>query len=147
MWEKASSFNEAAGKPFTWAVTMTRNKAIDRLRAHQRKLRVFGETASSAVVVETRGETHRDENVCRDQALQIQRALNALPTDQRGPIELAFFSGFTHLEIAEALDEPLGTIKARIRRGMLRLRETCGAGQARQMNQDGAPIPFKHIKK
>ena len=124
IWEKASCFDEAAGKPFTWAISITRNKAIDRLRARQRKLQVFGETANSAVVVEAPSETQRDENVWRDQVAQIRRVVEELPGEQRESIELAFFSGLTHVEIAKALEEPLGTIKARIRRGMLRLRDS-----------------------
>ena len=54
----------------------------------------------------------------------IRSAVGSLPKDQRQAIEMAFFQGLTHLEIAESLQEPLGTVKARIRRGMLKLRET-----------------------
>ena len=124
IWEKASCFDEAAGKPFTWAISITRNKAIDRLRTRQRKLQVFGETDDSDVVVSGPGETQRDENVWRDLVAQIRRVVEELPGEQRESIELAFFNGLTHMEIARALEEPLGTVKARIRRGMLRLRDS-----------------------
>lgn len=123
IWQKAPSFSETLGKPFNWAVTMTRHKAIDRLRARQRKLRLVEEMAGDAGVAEASGERQRDENLWRDQAEQVRKALTELPQAQRGAIELSFFSGFTHPEIARALAQPLGTIKARIRRGMLRLRE------------------------
>ena len=59
-----------------------------------------------------------------DESEAIRAAMKNLPEDQRQPIELAFFAGKTHLEIAELLSQPLGTIKARIRRGMLKLRES-----------------------
>lgn len=105
------------------AISITRNKAIDRLRTRQRKLQVFGETANSAVVVNAPSETQRDESVWRDQVAQIRRVMEELPGEQRESIELAFFNGLTHIEIAKTLEELLSTIKARIRRGMLRLRD------------------------
>ena len=123
LWEKAASFDEAAGKPFSWAVTMTRNKSIDRLRAKQRRSRLFAEATESEVIEETAGESSAAAPFRGDQAAQIRVAVNTLPAEQRRAIEMAFFGGLTHHEIAEALQEPLGTIKARIRRGMLRLRD------------------------
>ncbi|MDQ6631892.1 MAG: sigma-70 family RNA polymerase sigma factor [Verrucomicrobiota bacterium] len=122
IWEKAAAFDETVGKPFSWAVTMTRNKAIDRLRSKQRRGRVFEEVADNAAVMETAMEAPVNENFFRDEAIHVRAAVIGLPKEQRHPIELAFFCGLTHLEIAEQLKEPLGTIKARIRRGLLRLR-------------------------
>ena len=62
-----------------------------------------------------------------DEVVAIRSAVHNLPSEQRQAIEMAFFGGKTHLEIAEALNEPLGTVKARIRRGMLKLRESLQA--------------------
>lgn len=128
LWEKAAVFDEAAGKPFSWVVTMTRNKAIDRIRSRQRRARLFEETTevienTSSVAAEPAGV-----GMGQDEAAQVRVALNALPQEQRRAIEMAFFGGLTHIEIAKALQEPLGTIKARIRRGILQLRD-CLEGQ------------------
>ena len=75
------------------------------------------ESASAAVLMP-------DEAGNREKAQLIRSALQMLPAEQRQAIELAFFNGLTQIEISEQLREPLGTIKARIRRGMLKLRET-----------------------
>jgi RNA polymerase sigma-70 factor (ECF subfamily) len=65
-----------------------------------------------------------DERLPEQELAAIRSAVGTLPEDQRQAIEMAFFQGLTHLEIAAALQEPLGTVKARIRRGMLKLRQT-----------------------
>jgi RNA polymerase sigma-70 factor (ECF subfamily) len=121
IWEKAGQFDPSQGKPFTWSVTMTRNKAIDRLRSSQRRHRLVEEATladPASDVVET------GKAIGTDEATRIRTAVNTLPTDQRQAIEMAFFGGLTHHQIAEKVSEPLGTIKARIRRGMLKLRDT-----------------------
>ncbi len=124
IWERAAQFDERVGKPFNWCATMTRNKAIDRLRSRQRRYRLFEEATESidAVAESTSLPTHAEE-FGSDEVERIRSAVKVLPGDQRKAIELAFFDGLTHFEIAEALHEPLGTVKARIRRGMLRLRD------------------------
>ena len=122
IWEKAPLFDEDVGKPFSWAATMTRNKAIDRLRARQR-VRGFEETTDRVAVADPVEESNPFGNGERIPASRLRAAVKELPNDQRRPIELAFFDDFTHVEIARVLEQPLGTIKARIRRGMLRLRD------------------------
>lgn len=123
IWEKASQYDEAAGKPFSWAVTMTRNKAIDRIRSRQRRSRLIEEAKENAVEPVAESAEPGGAGMRRDEAAQIRTAMESLPKDQRRAIEMAFFGGLTHMEIAESLKEPLGTIKARIRRGMLQLRD------------------------
>jgi len=122
IWAKAACFDEAMGKPFSWAIAVTRNKAIDRLRILQRRSEVLEEIGDTALT-EAASELQLTENARRDQAEQIWSALNRLADDQRRSIELAFFDGLTHQEIADMLEAPLGTVKARIRRGMARLRD------------------------
>jgi RNA polymerase sigma-70 factor (ECF subfamily) len=122
LWERAAQYVPAAGKPLTWMIGLTRNKAIDRLRQRQRKAKVVVEAAGSteillAVPAEDRATLGGDE------AAAVRRALDTLSAAQRRAIELAFFNGLTHLEIAAQLGEPAGTIKARIRRGMLLMRD------------------------
>lgn len=123
IWEKAVSYNPALGKPFSWAVTLTRNKAIDHLRASQRRSKLM-EQASTEMLAGTAGSATANEGRHgRENAELITSAVAELPQDQRMAIEMAFFSGLTQNEISETLQEPLGTIKARIRRGMLKLRD------------------------
>ena len=129
LWEKAGQFDEQDGRPFNWAVTMTRHKAIDRLRARQRRRRVLVETAESESLGEVaESSAPGPDSFGHDQAAQIRTAVQELPGEQRHAIELAFFGGLTHFEIAAQLREPLGTIKARIRRGILRLRDGLEGG-------------------
>jgi len=124
IWEKAALYDASRGRPLTWAVILTRHKAIDRLRSNQRR-RQLQEDA------EREAETHDpfDEHTSLDAAAvgettaRVRRAMMELPPDQRQSLELAFFSYLTHVEIAEQLQQPLSTIKGRIRRGMAKLRE------------------------
>jgi len=123
IWAKAGDFNPKLGKASSWAAILVRNKAIDRIRSSQRRLRLAQEAgveyAAGTVVEETaNGAVHGHER-----ARLIQTALVELPPEQRRAIELAFYSGLTQNEISEQLKEPLGTVKARIRRGMLKLRD------------------------
>ena len=127
IWEKAPLYDSTRGKPMTWAVTLTRNKAIDRLRSTQRRSRLHDDAQRESVA----GEQFDDRSsfeamVSGETGALVREALEKLTKDQRQAIELAFFSSLTQNEIAERLREPLGTIKARIRRGMMKLREVLG---------------------
>jgi len=106
----------------SWAVTLTRNKAIDYIRAHQRRTKLL-EHAATEMLANAPGGTANSTMHGRQNEELINSAVAELPGEQRLAIEMAFFSGFTQNEISETLKEPLGTIKARIRRGMLKLRE------------------------
>jgi len=124
IWEKAPLYDPARGKPMTWAVTLTRNKAIDRLRSTVRRNRLQDEVEREAENFEQFDGRSSFDAVAAGETNQIVRdAIQKLSKDQREAIELAFFSSLTQTEIAERLNEPLGTIKARIRRGMMKLRE------------------------
>ena len=124
IWEKAPLYDASRGKPLTWAVTMTRNKAIDRLRSQQRRNRLRDEMETHASIFEEFSDrSSLDEVQSAESGELIRRAVQQLSKEQRQAIELAFFSGMSQSEIAEAIGEPLGTIKARIRRGMMKLKE------------------------
>ena len=124
IWEKASVYDVRRGKPLTWAMTLTRNKAIDRLRRVQRRHRLQDELEQEAEISNRMVEyDSSDEATLRETQAIVRTAVVQLSPDQRRAIELAFFSGLTQHEIAAKLEEPLGTIKARIRRGMLKLRQ------------------------
>jgi len=124
IWEKAPLYDPARGKPMTWAVTLTRNKSIDRLRSTQRRSRLQDDFQQESDSFEKFDDRNSFELVSAGETNDLVReVMKKLSTDQREAIELAFFSSMTQIEIAERLGEPLGTIKARIRRGLMRLRE------------------------
>ena len=127
IWEKAPLYNPALGKPLTWAVTLTRNKAIDRLRSIQRRVRLQENVQRESEVFEQfDGRSSFDAITLAESSKLVRDALDKLTDEQRQVIQLAFFSSMTQAEIAEHLQEPLGTIKARIRRGMMKLRDLIG---------------------
>lgn len=124
IWEKASIYDVRRGKPLTWAMTLTRNKAIDRLRQVQRRQRLQGEIQEEAQIWDRVVENDSSEEAASHETQEIVRsAVIQLAPDQRRAIELAFFGGLTQQEIANQLRTPLGTVKARIRRGMIKLRQ------------------------
>ncbi len=128
IWSRAQTYDPEKSSVFSWAVLLTRSRAIDRLRARDRRLRVVvGSTTEEARLAEATNASTAgsaadtvDKN---DEAAHVRSLLNNLPPEQRQAIDLAFFGHFTHPEIASRLGQPLGTIKARIRRGLLKLRE------------------------
>jgi RNA polymerase sigma-70 factor (ECF subfamily) len=127
IWEKAPLYNPAIGKPLTWALTLTRNKAIDRLRSTQRRSRLQERVQQESEVFEQFDARSSFEAFASAEASKLVReAMEKLSPDQRRVIELAFFSSMSQTEIAELLNLPLGTVKARIRRGMIKLRELIG---------------------
>lgn len=126
IWDDAARYSSERGTPFTWAYTITRSKALDRLRLRQRRAQLMQDGGLRQLTAEASNGAAAgadDELVSRERAAAVRSALGGLPEDQRQAIELAFFSGLTQHEIAERLGEPLGTVKARIRRGMMRLRQ------------------------
>jgi len=129
IWSRAATYNPEQSTVFSWTVLLTRSRVIDRLRARKRRLRVVDSATgdedadvADASTMESAADT-ADKN---DEAARVRSVLNNLPSEQREAIELAFFGDLTHHEIAARLGEPLGTIKARIRRGLLKLRERLG---------------------
>jgi RNA polymerase sigma-70 factor (ECF subfamily) len=127
IWGKAATFDVALGAPFYWALSITRNRAIDRLRARQRRVRLADELHEAAAADAPPFASPFHSALSAEDLATVRSAVNGLPGEQRQAIEMAFFGGLTHAEISEALHEPLGTIKARIRRGMLKLRESLQA--------------------
>lgn len=122
IWNKADSFNLARGSAFSWAVTQLRNRAIDRIRSRKRRgelLESFGEDLAPSD-----GQRSASENAeASERSRQVRTALEKLNDEQRAVLRLAYFDGLTQVEIAQKLDEPLGTIKARAHRALARLRD------------------------
>jgi len=125
LWEKAVTFDTSRGSAFAWAVTLTRNRAIDRVRMRRRRGELLAESVPSDLgYAETGSEpTGGEIAALGDDARAVRAAVLTLPLEQRRALELAFFGGLTQEEIARKLAEPLGTVKARIRRGLLKLRD------------------------
>jgi RNA polymerase sigma-70 factor (ECF subfamily) len=123
VWTRASTYNIGLGSPAAWFVGIARNRAIDRLRANAVRVRT-----AEAVPEPPPMETPEWQAAAGQRQRDVQRALSALPSEQRELIEQAFFFGFTYSELAERFSLPLGTVKTRIRTGMLSLRENIGAG-------------------
>ncbi len=124
LWEKAAAFSAERGTAFSWAVTLTRNRAIDRVRLRRRRGELLGQSAPADLGYGGASDSAdcADSLVFKEKAGLVRAALADLPGEQRQAVELAFFGGLTQQEIAERLREPLGTVKARIRRGLLKLR-------------------------
>ena len=123
MWRKASGYNSQLGSPGSWAVMILRNKAIDRLRSRKRAARIVERATEEFSHTADIDERSADEPSFREQRAIVRSALSRLPDEQRQALNLAFFSGLTHEEIANHLQTPLGTIKARIRRGLIQMRD------------------------
>jgi RNA polymerase sigma-70 factor (ECF subfamily) len=123
IWEKSKSFDPKLGKAVSWATILVRNKAIDRIRASQRRSRLAEAAGAESAIANEISQTVNENLFGHENARLIQTAIVDLPAEQRQAIELAYFSGLTQNEISEKLNTPLGTIKARIRRGLLKLRD------------------------
>jgi RNA polymerase sigma-70 factor (ECF subfamily) len=120
LWNKAESYDPARGSFVTWLLTITRRIAIDVLRKQQRDPAVspvFSDEDSE------RWETMLGADEDADLRRTLAAVMQELPDDQRHAIELAYFQGMSHSQIAGYLDQPVGTIKTRIRLGMKKLRE------------------------
>ncbi len=107
-----------------WLSMVTRSRAMDRLRMNRRRLQM--DTPVEELPEFPTSDQSPEAQVMDDDRKRIQMALAALPAEQRKPLELAFFSDLTHVEIAARLGTPLGTIKTRIRTAMRTLKETLG---------------------
>jgi RNA polymerase sigma-70 factor (ECF subfamily) len=124
LWEKSAEFEFARGTAFSWAVTLTRNRAIDRIRMRQRRTELLDGAALQDLGYNEAPATDSADSLAHSERSAVVRAAVArLPAEQQRALELAFFTGLTQQEIAARLQEPLGTVKARIRRGLLKLRD------------------------
>lgn len=124
LWHKAADYQPTRGSYFAWAATLTRNRALDRVRMHKRRGEIIRDSAGELQPATAEQQVDSGDALwIREKAGAVRRALADLPAEQRTAIELAFFTGLTQQQIAERLGDPLGTVKARIRRGLLRLRE------------------------
>ena len=116
LWRNPTAFNSSRGSLPAWLAVITRNRAIDFLRKRR------PESGSTEVVISIEPDLASDTE--RSHAIEkIRDALSGMPDVQRTALEMAFFQGLTHMEIAEKTGDPLGTIKTRIRTGLIALRQ------------------------
>jgi RNA polymerase sigma-70 factor (ECF subfamily) len=122
-WSDAQRYRVRRGTPRGWLIMMARSRAIDLLRssgARQRREAVAGAEILGDGITASTGTAELEADERRG---AIVRALQGLPAEQRRCIELAFYGGLSHRQVAERLEQPLGTVKSRILLGMRRLRE------------------------
>jgi RNA polymerase sigma-70 factor (ECF subfamily) len=124
IWRTSARFDPAQGSAVSWMLTIAHRKAVDRVRSAQAatdREDVYGSRNQERAFDETSEAVER-----RLEARRVRNAMNTLTDTQRGAVELAYFGGYTHTEVASLLDIPLGTAKTRIRDGLIRLRDTLG---------------------
>src|SRR4051794_20884511 len=121
VWRRASGYDPATGTVLGWIMNQARSRAIDRLRFESRQKRSHGDDAQPLTEV---AADPRDVLEQREQGEALRVALAALTPGERQAIETTFFAGLTHAEAAARLNQPLGTIKTRIRSGLHKLRRT-----------------------
>lgn len=126
LWKKAALYDSRLSSPSTWAVMILRNKAIDRLRSRQRADKFAARAAKVWDGLPDYDEISAEQPLLRERRVMVRTALMGLSSERRQVVELAFFSGLTHEEIAQRLGIPLGTIKTRIRRALIELRDLVG---------------------
>ncbi len=123
-WRRAKDYDPTRGTACSWLLTLARSRAIDMLRAHKHDRDI--DPLESAGELEANTPNPEDASADIERHHFVRRALDGLGAEQREAIELAYFSGLSHTEIAARLGQPLGTVKTRIRLGMMRLREVLG---------------------
>jgi len=129
LWRGGARYDRARGSVRTWTLGIVHNRAIDALRrssVHERR-RANDEGIEEELVAPERTDA---QAMSKAASQDIRSALGELPTEQRHVIELAYFGGFTHTEIATMLDTPVGTVKGRMRLGLDKLRGHLGGWQA-----------------
>jgi len=125
VWRRATSYSSQSGAVHTWLLSIVHHRAIDYVRSLRRRAALGSVTLNEAEMISTSSEVWEQvwQSVQRD---QVREALMKLPLEQRLVIELAYFQGWTHAEIAIGSQIPLGTVKARMRLGLMHLKRILG---------------------
>jgi RNA polymerase sigma-70 factor, ECF subfamily len=124
VWRKSVRYDARRGPPMAWLITLTRSRGIDRLRARTSRGHGMTDSIDDAPVAQTQGRdpTPFDQQADAEVRVMVMKALVELPAAQRQALELSYYEGLSHSEIAERLKEPVGTIKTRIKLGMSKLK-------------------------
>jgi RNA polymerase sigma-70 factor (ECF subfamily) len=120
VWQQSPRYDSSRGKPVAWLLTIARTRSIDCLRNNSRRNVKYEEGPAR---YQAAGAAGPDPFVQAGLRSAVQEALQTLSEQQRMPIEMAYYQGMSHREIAAALGQPLGTVKDRIRTGMMHLRK------------------------
>jgi RNA polymerase sigma-70 factor, ECF subfamily len=120
-WRQADRYDPDRATVVAWLLNMTRTRAIDRLRADRTRLQVTVDEGPLAIAPQQQADQEQGA-IHAERASRVRAALGMLAAAQRQALELAYYAGLTHTEIAERLGEPLGTVKTRIRSALLKLR-------------------------
>ena len=121
VWQQSARYDASRGKPVAWLLTIARSRAIDRLRSMGRPQMQTSPIDEQKDALAAPSQP--DPFVEADTRQAVQAALQSLPEQQRAALEMAYFQGMSHTEIADCLGQPLGTVKDRIRKGMLHLKK------------------------
>jgi RNA polymerase sigma-70 factor (ECF subfamily) len=121
-WRQAARYSASRGAVAAWLMTLARSRAIDRLRAKRARPGDVSDERVAGQLVDA-GPPADSLVLSSEQVARVRAALDELPLLQRAAIELAYYEGLTHAEIADRLEQPLGTVKTRIRLAMLKLRD------------------------
>lgn len=131
VWNNAHKYNPDRAAPLTWLLMITRSRCIDHIRSNSKRVSSEVKKDDEFISrVESGMQNPEQINQLGDDRKVIKEALGNLSENQRKTIELAYFSGYTQTEIAEELDQPLGTIKSWARLGMIKLREVMVKGDS-----------------
>jgi RNA polymerase sigma-70 factor, ECF subfamily len=122
VWRQAQNYDATRGSPEAWIMMIARTRILDRIRSRAAGvvLKSVGDNLPDAPAADDWPE---DLAISREDASNVRQALAELPPEQKQAVEMAFFDGLTHMEIAEKTNVPLGTIKTRIRLGLLKIRD------------------------
>jgi RNA polymerase sigma-70 factor (ECF subfamily) len=127
IWRTASRFDAARGSAVSWMLTIVHRKSVDRVRSAEASSRRDTSYQQQNTTVDH--DSTAEAAQASMEARRVRQALSSLTAVQREALELAYFKGYTHTEVATMLDLPVGTAKTRIRDGLIRLRDTMGVGQ------------------
>jgi len=120
-WRQAGNYDSSRGSPLAWLMTIARSRAIDRLRSNRQDQ--HNEAIDDANGLVASSISHEEASVLSERQRLVRTALDSLVPEQREVLELAYYGGLSHTEIAEKTGHPLGTVKTRTRLGMMKLRE------------------------
>ena len=123
LWERCDRYDASRGAPITYLITLSRSRAIDRVRARKSTPATSLDSIPAILTPSDNRESPLDQTMLGERRAIVLRALHQLDDNQRKAVELAFYDGLSHSEIAEKLNKPLGTIKTHIRQGLIRLRD------------------------
>ena len=126
IWKTSGRFDPAKGSPLAWLLTIVHRKAVDRVRSAEASTR--RDTTYHQRNQPVEHDSTAETATASLEARRVRQALASLTPVQREALELAYFGGYTHTEVATMLDLPVGTAKTRIRDGLIRLRDTMGVG-------------------